>query len=152
MIDDPDFKGPGSDVILGPLPSEAAPTEGELLRKAVHEALVEQMAPLLTAWDARSGDMLAVLAEAGDARVQVRSAARTIKAAGWIGVLAMIVGLGSIRLVLQSERDDRRKFREAEAIRRLDAAQMIIKAGHEDVKRIDELVQGQWCPKIARGK
>lgn len=150
-----DFEGPGSNVILGEPEPESAPptsTQREWLRQAVHDVLVEQMAPLLSTWDARSSDMLEVLAEAGSARLQVRSAARSIKVAGWLGVLALVAGLASIWIVLEHERDDRRKFRDAEAIRRLEAAQMIIKAGHEDVTRIDELVQGQWCPKVPRRK
>lgn len=116
-------------------------TQREWIREAVRVELAAQMKPILDAWDRRSQDMLAVLSEAADAKHQVRSASRTIKLAGWLGVLSLVVSGVMIWQVLERERSDRRAFREAEAVRRLDAAQMIIAAGHEDVRRIDVLVR-----------
>lgn len=119
------------------------------LQRAVREAVVAQLKPVAEAWDARSRDMLDVLAEASDAKQQVRSAARTIKVAGWIGVAALLLSGFSIWRVLDQERLDRRVFREQEQVRRLEAAQLIIDAGREDVRRIDVLVRevGERCPK-----
>jgi hypothetical protein len=122
------------------------PSQREWIRDAVRAELALQMAPILAAWDARSLDMLAVLGEAGDTKRQVRSAALTIKVAGWLGVVALVASGGAVWHVLERERADRRAFRDSEAIRRLDAAQMIIAAGHEDVRRIDALVRDA-CPR-----
>lgn len=119
------------------------------MQRAVRDAVAEQLAPVAAAWDARSRDMLDVLAEASDAKAQVRSAARTIKVAAWIGVAALLLSGFSIWRVLEQERLDRRVFREQEQVRRLEAAQLIIDAGHEDVRRIDVLVRdlGERCPR-----
>ena len=119
------------------------------LQRAVREAVVAQLKPVADAWDARSRDMLDVLAEASDAKQQVRSAARTIKLAGWIGVAALLASGFSIWWVLERERETRRLFRESEQLKRLEAAQLIIDAGREDVRRIDVLVRevGERCPK-----
>src|SRR5262245_61972145 len=119
------------------------------LQHALREALDEQLAPVLETWDARTRDMLDVLAEASDAKQQVRSAARTIKLAGWIGVAGLLLSGFAIWRVLEQERLDRRVFREQEQVRRLEAAQLIIDAGREDVRRIDVLVRdmGERCPK-----
>lgn len=119
------------------------------MQRAVRDAVAEQLAPVANAWDARSRDMLDVLAEASDAKQQVRRAARTIKLAGWIAVAGVLLSGFSIWRVLEQERIDRRVFREQEAVRRLEAAQLIIDAGREDVRRIDVLVRdvGERCPK-----
>lgn len=111
------------------------------IREAIRAELASQMAPILTAWDLRSRDMLDVLGEAGDSKRQVRSAAATIKVAGWLGVTVLLVCGVSLWFVLERERADRRAFREQEQLRRLEAAQLIIAAGHEDVRRIDDLVR-----------
>jgi hypothetical protein len=123
------------------------PSQREWIRDAVRAELALQMKPILDAWDRRSQDMLAVLSEASDAKHQVRSAARTIKIAGWLGVISLVGSGFGLWHVLERERADRRAFRESEAIRRLDAAQMIIAAGHEDVRRIDALVREHSCPR-----
>lgn len=119
------------------------------LQRALRDALDEQLAPVIKTWDARTRDMLDVLAEASDAKQQVRSAARTIKLAAWIGVAVVLLSGFSIWRVLEQERLDRRVFREQEQVRRLEAAQLIIDAGREDVRRIDVLVRdmGERCPK-----
>lgn len=119
------------------------------MQRAVRDAVAAQLAPVAEAWDARSRDMLDVLAEASDAKQQVRSAARVIKVAGWIAVAGVLLSGFSIWRVLEQERLDRRVFREQEAVRRLEAAQLIIAAGREDVRRIDVLVRevGERCPK-----
>lgn len=113
----------------------------EWIREAVRAELAAQMAPIRTTWDARSRDMLDVLGEAGDAKRQVRSAALTIKLAGWLGVTVLVASGVSIWLVLDSERSDRRAFREQEQLRRLEAAHLIMTAGREDVDRISRLVR-----------
>jgi hypothetical protein len=100
-----------------------------------------QMKPILDAWDARSRDMLDVLREAGDVKAQVRSASTTIKLAGWAGVFVLLLSGVAVWSVLEQERADRRLFREQEQLRRLEAAQLIIDAGHDDVRRIDDLVR-----------
>lgn len=123
------------------------PAQREWIREAVRLELAAQMAPILSAWDARSLDMLAVLGEAGDTKRQVRGAASTIKVAGWLGVIVLVVSGIGLWQVLERERADRRAFRDSEALRRLDAAQMIIAAGHEDVRRIDTLVREHACPR-----
>jgi hypothetical protein len=119
----------------------------EWIREAVRAELAAQMAPILAAWDARSLDMLAVLGEAGDAKRQVRSAAMTIKVAGWLGVTVLAISGVALWFVLERERDDRRAFREQEQVRRLEAAQLIIAAGHEDVRKIDTLMREHACPR-----
>lgn len=121
------------------------PSQREWIREAVRAELAVQMAPILEAWDARSRDMLDVLGEAGDAKRQVRSAATTIKLAGWLGVTVLAVCGVSLWFVLERERTDRRAFRDQEQLRRLEAAQLIIAAGRDDVQRIDTLLRDR-CP------
>jgi hypothetical protein len=125
----------------------APPTSAQRawIREAVRAELGAQMKPILDAWDQRSRDMLDVLREAADAKAQVRSASRAIKIAGWLGVASLLVSGLLIWQVLEGERTDRRAFRETEALRRLEAAQLIIDASHEDVRRIDTLVR-EACP------
>jgi hypothetical protein len=123
------------------------PTEAQRLwiREAVRLELGAQMKPILVAWDNRSRDMLDVLREAGDVKAQVRSATTTIKLAGWAGVFAVIIVGFALWSVLEGERADRRLFREQEQLRRIEAAQLVIDAGREDVRRIELLVRDA-CP------
>jgi hypothetical protein len=110
-------------------------------RDVIVEAIAVALAPVATAWDARSQDMLDVLKDAGDARRQVRQAVRTIKVAAWLGVLTMIAGVVSITTVLEHERRDRRSFRQEESLRRLEAAQLVIKASREDAHRVESMLR-----------
>ena len=127
------------------------PAQRQWIREAVRLELGAQMAPILDAWDKRSRDMLDVLREAADAKAQVRSASRTIKLAGWLGVASLLVSGLLIWQVLERERSERRSFRESEQLRRLEAAQLIIDAAHEDVRRIDTLVR-EACPVTPRAR
>lgn len=111
------------------------------LQRAVREALE----PVVKAWDERSKDMLDVLAEASDAKHQVRRAVRTIERVSWLGLGILLVTAYSLWLVLERERTARREFRETEQVRRLEAAQMVIEAGREDVRRATALVR-EACP------
>lgn len=90
-------------------------------------AIAEAMKPVLGTWDARSGDMLDVLREAGEAKAQVRRAVATIKACAWLTVLLMLVAGGCLWVALERERADRRAFRESEQARRREAAELIVK-------------------------
>lgn len=121
------------------------------IREAVRVELQQQMRPILDTWDKRSADMLDVLREAADTKQQVRSASTTIKVAGWLGVGVIVICAAALWLVLERERADRREFREIEALRRLEAARLIIDAGHEDVRRIDVLVR-EACPSRAASR
>ncbi len=113
------------------------PSQREWIREAVRAELALQMQPILTAWDLRSKDMLEVLAEAGDSKRQVRSAATTIKVAGWLGILVLVFCAVGLWVVLEQERADRRVFREQETVRRIESAQLVIDAAREDVRRIE---------------
>lgn len=109
-------------------------------------AIREQMAPLVEAWDARSEDMLAVLREAGDTRVQVRAAARTIRVAAWLGVLAALVAGVTIWLALDAERRESRLDRERARVERDEAVRQVIEAGREDRRALEQLVRERICP------
>lgn len=125
----------------GALEYPPTPAQREWIREAVRLELVAQMKPILDAWDKRSVDMLDVLREAADVKAQVRSAVTNIKLAGWAGVFVLVIAAVGLWTVFEGERADRRLFREQEQLRRLEAAQLIIDAAHEDVRRIDDLVR-----------
>jgi len=122
---------------LTPLQREIVASAVDGLAPVVQAALVQALAPVVTTWDARSSDMLDVLAEAGDTRRQVRVAANTIKLAGWLGVLALVGGILGVYGVLERERDERRKFREVEQLRREDAAELVVVRLRAEARRIE---------------
>lgn len=126
-----------------PMPDIPPPTPAmrEALRVAVHEAVRAHFGGLLRTWDDRSKDMLDVLAESADARRQVRDAARSIKLAGWLGVFAMALGVIVVWLVLESERGERRKLREAEGLRRAEASALIVEQVRAEGRRVVEECQ-----------
>lgn len=126
---------------------EPPPTSSQQawLREAMRSEMTSQFKPILDTWDRRAADMLDVLKEAADTKAQVRSATTTIKVTGWLAVAVLVIATASLWLVLERERADRRDFREAEAMRRIEAAQLVIEAGREDVRRINDLVR-EACP------
>jgi uncharacterized membrane protein len=115
-------------------------------RQWVSEAISEHMRPLVDAWDARSEDMLAVLREAGDTRIEVRRAARTIRVAAWLGVLAALLTGASLTFVLERSRDAARQDRERARVEQAAAVQQLIEAGREDRRAIEQLVRERICP------
>ena len=123
------------------------PAQQQWIREAMRIELAEQMKPVLKTWDARSADMLDVLRDAGDARAQVRSAARTIKAASWLGVAAVLASGLLIWQVLVSERAARRAFRAAARQRRNEATQLIIDRMRVEASGINDQLRDGPCPK-----
>lgn len=89
---------------LAELEAEPPPQLRDLLR--------EQFAPVLQAWDARAGDMLAVLADSTAARIEIKAAVRTIRACAWCGVLALLLVGFSVWTVLEHDRAELRRLRE----------------------------------------
>lgn len=96
------------------------------IRGAVAEGLQTALAPVVQAWDDRSRDMLAVLADAEEARQQVKQTARVMRGVAWLACVAIIAGLGSIAVILEHERQDRRRFRDLEQQRRAAMVEAIV--------------------------
>ncbi len=98
------------------LPGVPVPDEIKL-----RQAIDASFAPLLKNWDARSQDMLDVLADSGLARAEVRRGVRTIRVAAVCGVLAMIVSGLAIGTALERDRTERRLYRQLDEQARKDA-------------------------------
>jgi hypothetical protein len=130
-----------SDTLHGvPVPDEIQ------LRQAIEAAF----GPVAKAWDARSQDMLDVLADSSLARAEVRRGVGTIRIAAMLGVLAML-GTGlAVWTTLNADRAERRLFRQLDAEARTAAAA-------ELSARFQRLcaVRGGWvagCPDCAKGR
>jgi len=78
------------------------------LRQAIEGA----MRPLVKNWDARSQDMLDVLADSSLARAEVRRGVAWIRFAAVLGVLAMVASGFAVWTALERDRADRRLFRQ----------------------------------------
>jgi hypothetical protein len=101
-----------SDTLHGvPVPDEIQ------LRQAIESAL----RPLVRNWDARSQDMLDVLADSSLARAEVRRGVAWIRVAAVLGVVAMAVSGLAIWTALERDRLDRRLYRQLDEQARQDA-------------------------------
>ncbi len=116
MTDDPRER----DTLPGSEQTEPAPLQA-LVRQAVGEAL----APIGRFLDERSQLMLDVVADAAEARAQVRSAVRTIKITVWLKVALVLGAAVAVTVVLDAERKDRRRAVEMQEGRRDTAVESI---------------------------
>lgn len=92
-----------SDTLHGvPVPDEIQ------LRQAIEAAF----GPVLKTWDARSQDMLDVLADSSLARAEVRRGVATMRLAAMLGVLAMVGSGAAIWTVLEHDSAERRLYRQ----------------------------------------
>ena len=87
------------------------------LASVVDAAVQRELGPVRQLWEARSQDMLDVLADAAEARAHVRAATQTIRLAAWLGVLALVTATLGIWLVLDRERIERRVARQLDDAR-----------------------------------
>lgn len=91
------------------------PAEFELEAARRTQAAIEQVfGPVRQAWEARSQDMLDVLADSQLARAEVRRGVGTIRLAAMLGVLAMLAGGLAVWTTLERERAERRLHRQLE--------------------------------------
>lgn len=119
---DPDDTLPGIDAAQT---DAAAATEPSALQLAVRQAVREALAPVGRFLDERSQLMLDVVADAAEARVQVKAAVRTVRLTAWLGVLVLLACAASVWQVLDAERVDRRRSVEMQEGRRDTAVEMI---------------------------
>ncbi len=93
-------------------------TERSPLQLAVRQAVGEALAPVGRFLDERSQLMLDVVADASEARAQVRSAVRTIKVTLWLKVAIVLGASVAVSMVLDADRRDRRRAVEMQEGRR----------------------------------
>lgn len=119
-------------ILPPPLPSGEEPaTEPTPLQNAVRQAVSEALAPVGRFLDDRSQLMLDVVADAAEARVQVKAAVRTVRRTAWLGVLVLLACGWSVWFVLDQERQDRIRAAEAGERRRDNAVDRI--NAHTDI-------------------
>ncbi len=92
----------------------------------LRETVVEVMRPIRSMWDARSNDMLAVLAQSGESAMRVREAVRTIRLCAWCGVFGIVLVGVSVWQVLDHDRAELRKLRELDRIERQAASEELL--------------------------
>lgn len=103
------------------------PGQQHAISAACREGVRQALAPVVQAWDARSADMLAVLADAEEARQLARRTWGVIRGIAWLAVGALVAGLICIAWILEHERQDRQRFRELEQQRRAAMIEAIVK-------------------------
>jgi hypothetical protein len=103
----------------------SAPTARNPLDLAVRQAIAEALAPFGQFMAERSQLMLDVVADAAEARAQVRSAVRMIKVTVWVKVAIVLGASLAVNLVLDGERQDRRRAVEMQEGRRDTAVDLI---------------------------
>ena len=113
------------------LPGAEPVTEPDPLKGAVRQAVRESLAPVGRFLDERSQLMLEVVADAAEARAQVRAAVRTVRLTAWLGVLVVLAAGFSVWQVLDAERLDRRRATETGEQRRDSAVERI--NAHTDI-------------------
>jgi hypothetical protein len=90
------------------LPGTEPATEPTPLAAAVRQAVGDALAPVGRFLDERSQLMLDVVADAAEARVQVKAAVHTVRVTAWLSVLVLLACSVLVWQVLDAERRDRR--------------------------------------------